>query len=117
MDTAPRSKRKKAPAPAKPPPDEDLPVPTAPPAAARAQRFYHKYEHRPMISRSQLVRMDEDSGRFQFAGVSSDNPRSLLCALSSPGRGEHSRNARKLRCAPWPRHAAPLTASVPLLRG
>ncbi|CAB1436205.1 unnamed protein product [Pleuronectes platessa] len=23
---------------------------TAPPAAARAQRFYHKYEHRPMIS-------------------------------------------------------------------
>ncbi|CAB1454002.1 unnamed protein product, partial [Pleuronectes platessa] len=25
---------------------------TAPPAAARAQRFYHKYEHRPMISPS-----------------------------------------------------------------
>ncbi|CAB1420318.1 unnamed protein product [Pleuronectes platessa] len=67
MDTAPRYKRKKAPRTS----DavrchrmrtsrcrtlslrrrgEEGDGGTAPPAAARAQRFYHKYEHRPMIS-------------------------------------------------------------------
>ncbi|CAB1441769.1 unnamed protein product [Pleuronectes platessa] len=90
MDTAPRSKRKKAPAPATPRRHrirtsrcrtlslwQEGDGATAPPAAARAQRFYNKYEHRPMIS-LEKSELHQELSEVSIEGVPRRRGRSYL---------------------------------------